>query len=364
MYRLRRRVLIEWERAAIAGQEREEMELNREERRWNRRELVKTGLMTGLMSAAGAVLAKSVLGAEPTGAIPQGIGPILDAHIHLFDTERPGGVPWPKPDDKALYMPALPQRYEAISAKHGIVGAIAVEASSLGSDNDWLLKGVEANPGMVGVIGNLYPTSPTYDKDLERLRKNPLFLGFRSGNLWKRDLLADVKKPGFMEGLRALSDAGLVFETANPNARLISALRLITERNPELRVVIDHLPNAALPEAKSDLDAYWVDLHELAQKPEVYVKLSEIPRLKDEKLVTDPGAYREGLDKLWDMFGENRVIFGTDWPNSDHIAGFDETFGIVRQYMAHKSAEAQAKYFFRNSQAVYKWKPRRENQKS
>jgi L-fuconolactonase len=243
------------------------------------------------------------------------------------------------------------------------VGAIAVEASSLDSDNDWLLKVVEANPVMVGMIGNLHPTAPGYDKDLERLSKNPLFLGFRSGNLWKRDLLADVKKPGFMEGLKALSDSGLVFETANPDAKLISALRLIAVRNPELRIVIDHLPNAALPEAKPDLDAYWVDLHELAQKPEVYVKLSEIPRKKEEKLITDVGPYRAELDKLWDMFGENRVIFGSDWPNSDHVASFDETFSLVRQYMACKSPEAQAKYYFRNSQAAYRWKPRRENQK-
>jgi L-fuconolactonase len=347
------------------------MRLNHPEKRWNRRELVKAGVV----GAAGVWTARGAFGAvaggnepgaagEPTGAIPQNIGPILDAHIHLFDTEREGGVPWPTPDDKALYMPALPPRYEAISAKHGIVGAIAIEASPLGSDNDWLLKVVEANPVMVGMIGNLHPTAPGYDQDLERLRKNPLFLGFRTGNLWKRDLLVDVKRPGFMEGLRALSDAGLVLESANPDAKLISALRLISVRLPELRIVIDHLPNAMLPETKPDLDAYWVDLHELAQKPQVYVKLSEIPRKKDDKLVTDVGAYRAGLDKLWDMFGEDRVIFGSDWPNSDHVASFDETFSIVRQYMACKSPEAQAKYFFHNSQAAYKWKPRRENQKS
>ncbi|HTJ31297.1 MAG TPA: amidohydrolase family protein [Acidobacteriaceae bacterium] len=352
--------------------------MNPEAKRWSRRELVKAGAV----GVAGAMAASSALGAglkasihnalssndpaagEPAGAIPQHPGPIIDAHIHLFDTGRPGGVPWPKPDDKALYMPALPPRYEAMSAKHGIVGAIAVEASPLESDNDWLLKVVEANPVIVGMVGDLYPTAPGYDKALERLSKNPLFLGFRTGNLWKRDLLADVQKPGFMEGLKALADAGLVLDSANPDAKLISALRLVSVRVPELRVVIDHLPNAALPETKADLDAYWVDMHELAQKSNVYVKLSEIPRKKDDKLITDVGAYRANLDKLWDMFGENRVIFGSDWPNSDHVASFDQTFEIVRQYAACKSPEAQAKYFFHNSQAAYRWKPRRENQKS
>jgi len=291
-------------------------------------------------------------------------GPVLDAHIHLFDTARPGGVPWPKPEDKELYKPATVSRYEGMSGKFGVVGAIAIEASDLESDNDWLLKNVEPNQEIVGVVGNLYPTAPGYDQLLARLKKNPLFLGFRSGNLWKRDLLADVKKPGFMEGLRALCDAGLVFETANPDAKLIGAVRLISTRIPELRIVIDHMPHSLLPEAKADLDAYWVDLHVLSQRPEVYIKLSEIPKLKEEKLVTDPGEYRESLDKLWDMFGEDRVIFGSDWPNSDHVTDFDNTLTIVRQYMQGKSVEAQAKYFFHNSQAAYKWKPRRDNQKN
>ena len=41
--------------------------------------------------------------------------PIIDAHIHLFDPSRPGGIPWPEKDDKALYRPALPDRYEALA---------------------------------------------------------------------------------------------------------------------------------------------------------------------------------------------------------------------------------------------------------
>lgn len=357
-----------------------------EKHEWSRRQLVKAGIA----GAAGAMLGKSVLAQQGNGAhngstgasgapeaknTPDGAGdsggasalyrgPVLDAHIHLFDTERPGGVPWPKPEDKALYQPALPPRYEAMSGKYGVVGAIAVEASPLESDNDWLLKAVESSPEMVGAIGNLHPTAPGYDQTLARLKKNPLFLGFRTGNLWKRDLLTDVKAPGFIEGLRALADAGLVLETANPDARLIGAVRLIAVRVPELRIVIDHMPNALLPEAKADLDAYWVDLHELSQRQEVYMKLSEIPKLKEDALVTDPGAYRECLDKLWDLFGEDRVIFGSDWPNSDHVTDFDKTLTIVRQYMQGKSVTAQGKYFFHNSQAAYRWKPRRDNQKN
>jgi L-fuconolactonase len=324
-----------------------------------RREVLKLAAF----GAAGVVLPSAMRG-EPQALSVSGpqTFPILDAHIHLFDPTRPGGVPWPTKADVALFKPALPSRYEALSAKHGIVGAIAIEASSLNSDNDWLLKIVKDNPAMVGMIGDLVPNSPSYMADLERLHRDPFFLGIRYGNLWDRDLLADLEKPGFIDGLKALASANLVFESANPDGRLIHALRVVGDRVPNLRIVIDHLPNAKLPTAQTGLDAYWGDLHQLAQRPQVFVKLSEIPRRKDGQLDTDPGNYRASLDRLWNLFGTDRVIFGSDWPNSDSVATFDETLAIVKSYMTYKNEAERRRYFALNSQAAYQWHPRRTNQ--
>ncbi len=150
--------------------------------------------------------------------------PIVDAHIHLFDTSRPGGVPWPEKSDTVLYRPATPTRYKQVTAGLGVVAAIAVAASPLASDNDWLLGVVAADPIMVGVVGDLDPLEPGFAANLERLHANPLFLGFRYGNLWKRDLLVDMAKPRFIDGLKLLAQAGLVLESANPDANLIRAL--------------------------------------------------------------------------------------------------------------------------------------------
>jgi predicted TIM-barrel fold metal-dependent hydrolase len=288
--------------------------------------------------------------------------PIIDSHIHLFDPTRPGGVPWPEENDSALYKPALPERYEALSVPFGIVGCIAVEASPLASDNDWLL-GVAANhPVVVGVIGNLIPGSPTYLSELDRLHQNPLFLGFRYGNLWNRDLAAELAKPGFIGGLKALSQAGLVLESANPDPSLIRALLQVADRVEDLRIVVDHLPNAAVPAQPEALQEYHANLRALAQHPAVFVKLSEIPVVRDGSLIRDPNFYRERLDMLWNLFGEDRVVFGSDWPNSDHVAPFADTLGIVRQYMARKSRQASEKYFWKNSAKIYRWHPRSTGQ--
>lgn len=287
--------------------------------------------------------------------------PVIDAHIHLFDPRRPGGIPWPEKTDP-IYRPALPDRYAAIAQPFGVVGAIAVEASPLPADNDWVLDLIANHPIIVGFVGNLRPGSPSFGADLDRLRANPLFLGIRCGNLWNRDLLADADNPAFVADLRRLSSAGLAMDSANPDPNLIEALLRISRQVPELRIVIDHLPHAALPTDPAQLRQYESNLRTLAANPQVFVKLSEIPVKQDARLVTDPAFYRPHLDELWSFFGEDRVLFGSDWPNSDHVATYKETFGIVRRYVTEKGHAATEKFFHQNSCAAYRWHARTPEQ--
>ena len=120
--------------------------------------------------------------ARPVASILPASIPILDAHIHLFDTSRPGGVPWPEKSDPILYKPALPERYAMVAKPLGVVGAIAIEASPLASDNDWVLGVAERNPLIVGMVGDLIPGSPSYLRELERLHAESSFPGH---SLWE-----------------------------------------------------------------------------------------------------------------------------------------------------------------------------------
>jgi L-fuconolactonase len=306
--------------------------------------------------SAGSIALEPSLMASPSPV------PIIDGHVHLFDPSRPGGVPWPPADDTVLYRPALPERFVALAALFGVVGAVAIEASPLASDNRWLLKVAADHPVIVGVIGDLVPATASYLSDLERLHADPLFLGFRYGNLWNRDLSVDLQKPGFVDGLKALAQAGLVFESANPDPILIRAILNAAERVPDLRIVIDHLPHAVVPKEQAARKEYWSNLSQLAKTSRVFVKLSEIPVLAKGSLVTDMGYYKGALDAIWGVFGEDRIFFGSDWPNSDHVASYQETLSIVRAYIAQKSPAVSEKFFWKNSIAAYRWHRRRPDQ--
>ena len=287
----------------------------------------------------------------PTATIP-----IIDAHIHLFDPRRPQGVPWPEKSDTVLYQPALPARYRKIAAPLGIVGAIEVEASPWLEDNQWVLDVAAKDTIIVGTVGDLEPGKPEFRLHLERFHRNPLFLGIRYGNLWNRDLGAELSKPQFVEDLKALAEAGLELDTANQDAALIQATVRLTDLVPNLRVVIDHLPQFE-PDAAARR-AYEENLRELGKRTQVFVKVSEVLRRVNGKVPSDLNFYRARLDELWEIFGEDRLIYGSDWPNSDLWAPYPQVLKIVREYFTAKGTAAAEKYFWKNSVAAYRWKKR------
>jgi len=280
--------------------------------------------------------------------------PIIDTHIHLFDTNRPGGIPWPPKDNPLLYHPATAEIYRSIAGPLGVRGAIEVEASPLLEDNQWVLDIAAKDTILVGTVGNLEPGKPEFARQLERFHRNPLFLGIRYGNLWGRDFAAESARPEFISGLKLLAAAGLSLDTANPTPELIATVVRITDRVPALRVIIDHLPQLNPPPDP----AYRANLHTLGQHPQVYVKISEVLRRVDGRIPQDLAFYRPRLDELFGIFGEDRVLYGSDWPNSNQWEPYAVELKLVREYFLSKGPAIAEKYFWKNSQAAYRWKKR------
>lgn len=233
-----------------------------------------------------------------------------------------------------------------------------MECSPWIEDNDWLLRVAATDTIIVGVIGNLDPAASAFPRQLEPLAANPPFRGIRYGNLWGRDLGAQLSNPEFIANLKRLSAAGLLLESANPNSVLVAEILKLTDRVPELRIVIDHLPQALPPAEPAARKAYERDLQALGQRSNVFVKGSEVPRQINGKVPFDLAVYKPWLDEIWETFGEDRLLYGSDWPNSDHLASYADTFEMIRQYVAGKGRGAQEKFFWKNSIAVYRWRQR------
>ena len=319
-------------------------------------------LSAGLLSRFGLVNARAQQG-RGGGPAPQTSSKppyaIIDTHIHFFDSSRPQGVPY-----GSGRPPALPEVYRFIAEPLGVAGAIEVEASPWVEDNLWVLDVSQKDPMMVGTVGNLEPDKPAFHEYLERYHRHPLFRGIRYGNLWGRNLGEMLNKQEFIAGVKELAAADLTFDTANPTPDLIEAIVRLTDRVPNLRVVLDHLPAMTALDDSSTRPGVGANLRELSKR-NVFAKISAVPRRENGQVVTDPAAYKPRLDLLWDIFGEDRVVFGSDWPNSaGNWVSFEVALAIVRQYFDAKGRTIAEKYFWKNSLAAYKWVKRDPHQPS
>ncbi len=272
--------------------------------------------------------------------------PVIDTHAHFYDPSRPQGVPWPPKGDKILYRTVLPDEYIRITKPLGITGVIEVEASPWLEDNRWVLDLADKYPAIVATVGHLNPGKPDFRKNLARFHKDRRFRGIRLGE-------PQIGDAGLTPDLKELAGAGMELDVLGGPPMLPQVVRL-TDHVPDLRIVIDHLPFDP-PAQASERAAYEAALRELGQRPRVYAKVSNVVRKQGNRVPGDVGFYRPSLDQLWDIFGPNRLVYGSNWPVSNLIAPYPIVFKIVRNYFASKGREASEKYFWKNSKAAYHW---------
>jgi L-fuconolactonase len=302
-------------------------------------------------------------------AAPSADVPVIDSHIHLFDPTRAVFSGYMGSQDyRALNKPSLPSLYEPLARPAGIVGAIVVESSGLIDDNLWYLDTCRANPFMVGVSGSLDPAQSYFGQYLTHFHRDPLYRAIRASRFYTATGAGDDGKvalrPECVANLKLLAQADLALDTANPSMNLMQANVLLADAIPNLRIIMDHLPS--FDPTKEGQAAYEAVVKAMADHPNIVVKLTEVyhPRLSDNFIVKDYEPLKARLDYLFGMFGEDRVIFGTDYPNSYGVATIPEEVGLVKRFFAAKPREVQEKYFWKNSARIYKWKKRAADQPS
>jgi predicted TIM-barrel fold metal-dependent hydrolase len=283
--------------------------------------------------------------------------PIIDTHVHLFDPTRPQGVPYAGPRGQPPQM-ALPENYRRQISGTRIAGAIVVEASPWIEDNLWILERANSDPLFVGVVGSLDPSKPEFPEYLNRFAKDPLWRGIRYARVWQMDDGKQVLKPGMAEGLRLLAQAGQTLDMANPSFDLLRGALLAMDAAPDLHVVMDHMPSLdPAPETQKLYDSL---VAELGQRPNFAIKLSQVVHKNDKgDIITAPPAR---LDQLMAAFGEDRVMFGGDWPNSVGTATIPQAVSLMRDYFASRPRIQAEKYFWHNSQRIYRWRKRLTDQ--
>jgi predicted TIM-barrel fold metal-dependent hydrolase len=310
---------------------------------------------TFLAAAAGATVA--VIGGCATTSpqlSPAAVHSIIDTHTHFYDPTRPQGVPWPAKDDAFLYRRVLPAEYEALARPLGIAGTVVVEASPWPEDNQFILDLAAKDSFIVGLCGNLMPGTPEFRKHFDRLKSNRLFRGVRLRDETWRSHVGDA---AFLADLKRMADADLQVDINTGVDGLVDAAKL-AGAVPSLRIVLDHCANTHI-DGKAVSVAWLGAMSVLAKHSNVRAKLSGLVEgtgKTDGTAPTDAAFYKPMLDWMWQLFGEDRLIWGSNWPVSARFASLETTYRIVHDYVAGRAPpEAVRKVFGGNAMAAYKW---------
>ncbi len=274
---------------------------------------------------------------------------IIDTHTHFYAPDRPEGVPWPSPDDELLYRCVLPEHHKALAIPEGVTGTVIVEASEWVEDNQWILDLAASEPFIVGFVGHLKIEWEDFEARLNRFAANPLFCGIRL-----RGNISQAIKNGDFSQIEKLAGKDLALDLLLGMEGLPDVAS-IAERIPELRIVINHVAhvriNGKVP------DAAWVKgIQKAAAHPNVYMKVSGlVENTQDNPAPTDVVYYTPTVDVLWNAFGEDRLVYGSNWPVSERFADYATVQRIVTEYFNAKGEVAAEKYFWKNAMAAYKW---------
>lgn len=269
---------------------------------------------------------------------------VVDSHHHFWDPRR-ASYAWLTDERAAIRRPFGPEDLRPLLEKHGIDRTVVIEARSSLDETRELLALAAATDFLAGVVGwvDLADAGVAGTvADLRAAEGGAHLVGIRHQVRAEPDP-EWLLRPDVLRGLAALADAGLAYDLL-VNARELPAAREAARRVPALNVVVEHL---GAPRVRDGADPEWAaGMAALAELPNVSCKVSGL-------VVGTAEALAPFVDRLIDWFGEDRLLFGTDWPVCLLGASYDEIVARFEAVTAGLSEAGRAKAFGENARRVY-----------
>lgn len=279
---------------------------------------------------------------------------IIDCHTHFYDPTRAHGVPWP-PKDSSLYRKVMPENMRELPQYRRVTGTVIVEASAWLEDNQWLLDLAKEDPWIVGIVGRLDPMAGPFGEQLKRFAANPLYRGIR---IWE-DRLRPLLEKNDVRSFALMADLGIAADI-NGSSDVLDLAADLAKRLPKLTIVLNHIGNVAITQEPPP-ERWAKSIADAAAKPNVYCKISALAEgagRDGRKAPSDLDFYRPTLDTVWNAFGEDRVIYGSNWPVCEMAADYLTVQRLSTDYIAEKGEVALRKFCSGNAAKAYGWKKR------
>ena len=248
----------------------------------------------------------------------------------------------------AIQRDFLPEDLKTELDRHGIAGCIAVQVDQTAAETQFLLDLANQHSFIEGVVGWVDLRSADIEQQLAALSTHENLCGFRH-IVQGEDDVNFLLRSDFVHGVHALQSFGFTYDILVYPYQLLAALEFV-RKLPDQKLVIDHI---AKPYIKDQfIDGWSVLMREIARHPHVYCKISGIitEAAWNQWTYDQIAPY---LDVVFDAFGPDRVMYGSDWPVCLVSGSYADVIGLITQYTQGFSQEHKDKLFGMNGRLFY-----------
>ncbi|MCF8568466.1 amidohydrolase family protein [Alicyclobacillus tolerans] len=272
----------------------------------------------------------------------------VDAHQHFWVLER-GDYTWLNSESGVLYRDYLPNDLMLHLGGVGIARTVVVQAAPTRMETEFLLEIAQNEETVAGVVGWLDLESSSFPNEFAMLRKKAKFVGIRP---MLQDIQDDkwILRDKVIDNLRVLVNEDFPLDLLI-YPRHIPYITELFDRLPKLRGVINHMakPNIVHQERYPWLEA----MRELSAHPTIMCKISGfVTRANCTNWSVDD--IRPFVADVIELFGVNRVMYGSDWPVCLLGANYPDVYAAVMHALPPFMTEADlAKIFGENAIHFY-----------
>ncbi len=270
----------------------------------------------------------------------------IDAHQHFWNYSEKEYAWIPK--NTPLERTWLPTDLAPLLQAAGLDGCIAVQARELVEESRWLLDLSNHNPIIRGVVGWVDLQSDKVEETLGELSVHPRFVGVRhvvQGEPDDRFML----RPAFLRGLGKLKQFKLKYDLLIVPKQLPAAIAVV-QKLPDQPFVLDHIAKPFIKDGK--ISPWKEQILELAKSKNVLCKVSGMIT-EAKRGAWQKADFRPYLDIVFEAFGEDRLMFGSDWPVCLLSGTYPQVRELVDDYLEKLPAGTRAKVFGENCAKFY-----------